>query len=300
MYYSYAVWKATRKTRTPYYIFIHGALDPWFKKHYPLKHLKKTAYWKAFEHKVLRDAESVLFTTNEEMNLADKAFLPYKCRPMVSGYGISRPGVKPTLPKIDAIERVTSLHPELRGRHFLILLARIHVKKGIDLLLHAFSKTKDSLPNTALLIAGPGSPQTIEELKRLASRLGIADDVVWTGPLYGDAKWDALRAADAYVLPSHQENFGISIVEALAGGIPVLISDKVNIWREVKEAGAGLVAPDDLVGTIQLLQEWASLSSDEKSQMAQRAVRCFNQNFDLAVTSERLFEILESHNALPV
>ena len=70
------------ESQSPYFLFIHGALDPWFKRTYPLKHIKKTIYWKLVEHRVLRDAERVLFTTEEEMVLAERAFLPWACRPV--------------------------------------------------------------------------------------------------------------------------------------------------------------------------------------------------------------------------
>ena len=298
MYFSYAVWKATRRTDVPYFLFIHGALDPWFKRTYPLKHLKKVAYWKLFEHKVLRDARMVLYTTEEEMILANRAFLPWRSRSVVSGYGIASRALPETFDKQHLIRQLTASHPGLRNRKFILFLARIHEKKGIDLLLKAFAAARAGLPATALVIAGPGENKTLHRLRQLASSLALAEDVVWTGPLYGDAKWDTLRAAEAYVLPSHQENFGISVVEALACGTPVLISDKVNIWREIRNYNCGLVAPDDVSGTTNLLRQWAARTPDETRQMAIDARRCFSHNFDLDVTSERFFSLLASSRAL--
>jgi glycosyltransferase involved in cell wall biosynthesis len=286
MHFSFAVWKATRRVEIPYFLFIHGALDPWFKRNYPGRHIKKTLYWKLFEHKVLRDAERVLFTTTEEMILADRAFLPWKCRPEVSGYGIARPGL-PDVPRA-----LAETHPLLANRRFVLFLGRIHEKKGIDLVLRAFAASKSSLPNTALVIAGSGDTNILADLRQLASCLGIAGDVVWAGPLYGDAKWSTLRAAEAYILPSHQENFGISVVEALACGVPVLVSDKVNIWREIQSENAGFVAPDDVAGTVRLLNQWAALSPADRCEMALNAQRCFENHFDIAVTSGRHFGLL--------
>jgi glycosyltransferase involved in cell wall biosynthesis len=94
------------------------------------------------------------------------------------------------------------------------------------------------------------------------------------------------------VLPSHQENFGISVVEALACGTPVLISNKVNIWREIQAADAGFVEPDDVDGAILLLKRWAATSPSQKLQMRTNAKLCFDANFDICVTSGRLFKIL--------
>src|SRR5579863_408206 len=292
MYFGYAVWKATRRTAVPYVLFIHGALDPWFRKQYPIKHVKKIIYWKALEHKVLRDAERVLFTTYEEMVLADRSFLPYQCRAEITGYGIVRPNLPDRFDKKRSIEDLTETWPDLRNRNFLLFLARLHEKKGLDLLLRAFAASKRDLPGTALLIAGPGDVTTVNRMRSLASSLGIASDVIWTGPLYGNAKWNALRAAEAYILPSHQENFGISVVEALACGTPVLISDKVNIRREIEATGCGLVASDDVAGTTWILKRWAGLTTDEKSLMKLRASACFGSHFDITVTSDRYFKLL--------
>ena len=74
--------------------------------------------------------------------------------------------------------------------------------------------------------------------------------------LQGDAKWGAFYAAEVFALPSHQENFGVAVAEALACGTPVLISNKVNIWQEIAEDGVGLVEEDDLEGTTRLLERW--------------------------------------------
>lgn len=295
MYFSYAVWKASRRVGTPYVVFIHGALDPWFKRNYPLKQVKKTVYWKLFEHKVLRDAERVLFTTEEEMVLADRAFHPWECRPEISGYGIaSPPALTGTFSRRQCLQTLTKANPALRNRNFILFLARVHQKKGIDLLLKAFAASRGAFPGTALVIAGPGDEKTFSALRQLASSLGIAEDVVWTGPLYGNAKWDALRAADVYALISHQENFGISVVEALACGTPVLISDKVNIWREIQAAGGGLVAPDDVAGATRLLHQWAGKTAEAKGEMGANATICFARHFEIGTSSARFFSLLDS------
>jgi glycosyltransferase involved in cell wall biosynthesis len=293
MYFSFAVWKATRKVRVPYFVFIHGALDPWFEKNYPLKHLKKCAYWAAFEHKVLRDASAVLFTTEEEKKLAHNAFQPYEGNAIVTGYGIAAPPLNQGFNKLEAIRDLTAANPELRNRNFILFLARLHEKKGLDLLLKAFSETRNSLPETALVIAGPGDRATLDSLKQLSKNLGIQQHVIWSGPLYGNAKWDAMRAAEAYILPSHQENFGISVVESLACGTPVLISNKVNIWREVQADDAGLVEPDTIQGTTSLLQRWTELPEARKNCMSRRAVECFTSHFEIKAASLQLFNLMD-------
>jgi len=143
-----------------------------------------------------------------------------------------------------------------------------------------------------LVIAGPGDPRAIKGLQSLACKLGMHERIAWTGPLYGEDKWLAMRRADVFALPSHQENFGISVVEALACGTPVLISNKVNIWREVDRDGAGLVDNDDLDGTTRLLRRWSNTTGEEKERLSRNAVRCFSTRFDITANCTQLFELL--------
>ena len=227
----FAVWRAARKTGRPYSVFAHGMLDPWFKRRYPLKHLKKWLYWPWGEYRVLRDAGAVYFTCEQERRDARDSFWLYRCREEVVGLGI-------TSPSEDAAAQLRTFRgkfPTLAGRRLLLFLGRMHEKKGCDLLLRAFAHAPVDLH---LIMAGPVEHAYGDGLKRLAGELGVADRVMWTGMIQGDLKWGAFRAAEAFVLPSHQENFGISVVEALACGCPVLISTRstsgAKSWRTAR------------------------------------------------------------------
>jgi glycosyltransferase involved in cell wall biosynthesis len=110
--------------------------------------------------------------------------------------------------------------------------------------------------------------------------------------LKGDAKWGAFRAADAFVLPSHQENFGISVAEALGSGTPVFISDKVNIWREILAEDAGRVAPDTIEGTTGLLKDLAALSPEDLNKLGQNARACFAKHFEASRMATGLLEVV--------
>jgi glycosyltransferase involved in cell wall biosynthesis len=116
--------------------------------------------------------------------------------------------------------------------------------------------------------------------------------VTFTGSLGGDLKWGAFSAAEAFILPSHQENFGIAVAEALACGTPVLISNKVNIWREIAAAQAGYIENDDLSGTKGLLERWLSTTPDIRLAMGQNAKKCFAQNFEIDRATDSLLEVL--------
>ena len=108
----------------------------------------------------------------------------------------------------------------------------------------------------------------------------------------------ALRSAEACVLPSHQENFGIAVAEALACDLPVLISNKVNIWREIVADGAGLVADDSYEGAAQLLNIWLRLGPEERTAMAARAGRCFRLRYQIDAAAETLLSTLQNEPAL--
>ena len=261
--------------KVPYFVYTHGMLDPWFNEQFLLKHIKKTVFWNAKLRKVLDEATGVIFTTEEEMERSIRSFFPFRWKGMVAPLGISPPPTE----TIDSILSSPSQFPELKKRRFLLFFGRIHPKKGCDLLIEAFSRIAYEYPEVSLVMAGPGEPSYIEFLQKAVETAGLQDRVIWTGMITGDSKWELLRLADAFLLPSHQENFGIAVTEALAVHTPVLLSNKVQIWREVIRSGAGLVETDDLQGTELLLRRWLQLDDAERMRFRSRAGECFQSRF---------------------
>ncbi len=261
----------------PYYVFTHGMLDPWFKKTYPLKSALKQVFWWFCEGPLLNNARAVLFTTEDERTLAHCAFLPYRLKDMVVGYGTNDVSGDPAT----QIEAFLSLIPALRNRNYILFLSRIHPKKGCNLLISAFAPIVASHPQVDLVIAGPDQNGLKKGLVAQAQALGISDRIHWPGMLSGDAKWGAFRAAEAFVLPSHQENFGIVVAEAMACGKPVLLTDKVNIWREVLACEAGLVETDTAEGVARLLERYFALSREERDRMGRCARNGFLQRLEI-------------------
>ena len=281
-YSSFGSWRGLRKGQTPYFIFAHGMMDPWFREKYPLKHLAKQVFWSLAEGRVLRDARSVLFTCEEERVRAQGVFAGHPYKERVVLFGTADPEGDPERHK----RAFKSAFPDLRDRNFLLFLSRIHPKKGCDLLLQAFAELAPELAtNLDLVIAGPDQVGWMPELQSFAQRLGIAARVHWPGMLRGDVKWGAFRSADALILPSHQENFGFVVAEAMACSAPVLVSDKVNIWREVEASGCGFVEPDSLDGTRNLIRRFVGLSATGRAKMASNARSGFLKYFDIEVTA---------------
>lgn len=289
-YHSFGAWRALRNTQIPYYIYTHGMLDPWFKKQYPIKHLLKWCYWPWAEYRVLRDAKAVIFTCEEERHLAQKSFWLYKANEAVTSYGTATPPQN-----ANHLKSVFSkAFPQIGGKRFLLFLSRIHEKKGCDLLVKAFAKIAGQHPNLHLVMAGPDQSGLVKQLQVLANSLNISDRIYWPGMLTGEVKWGAFHACEAFVLPSHQENFGIVVAEALACSKPVLISNKVNIWREVEDNKVGVVSDDTLLGTVDLLNRWLSLSSEEQVAMAHRAKTTYDTKFTVEAMTKSLLYILNN------
>ena len=292
-YLSLAAWRRYAGSSIPYYVFPHGMLDPWFKETFPLKHLKKWLYWPWAEYRVLRDAAGVIFSSEEERLQARKSFRLYRAREKVSPLGVE---ASPILP--DAKSEFLSRYSQLQNTRNLLFLGRLHPKKGCDILLDAFARLS-SRESTSLILAGPDQIGWEKDLRRQVESLNLTDRVVFTGMLQGNMKQGAFASADAFVLPSHQENFGISVVEALAAGIPVLISNRVNIWREIDADRAGYIESDDLTGTTRLLQRWIDTPPAERETIRQNARHCFAQRFEIDRAVDSLLRILNEPQAAP-
>ena len=287
-HHSYAVRKALKGTKIPYFILTHGMLDPWFREAYPLKHLKKYLYWCCSEYRVLRDAKSVIFTSETEQLLAGKSFQPYKIHGVVTNYGT---GDVPD-DRVRLTEKFYQSHPALLNKRIILYLGRIHPKKGCDILIEAFAKIAEQDNRLHLVIAGPDQTGLTNSLQDRATKIGIKDRISWLGMLQGDEKWATYFASEVFCLPSHQENFGIVVAEAMACGIPVLISNKVNIWREIEKSGGGYVDQDTVAGTFNNLCRWLALDLDGYTKMAADAKLCFSEKFHIEKAGKRLLEII--------
>ena len=273
----------------PYAIFTHGMLDPYFKRAFPLKHIKKSLYWHLILARFFNRANAVFFTSEEEKILARQSFGNYHVREQVVPYGTYGPNCYLTAAKAKFLARF----PELGGKRLALFLSRIHPKKGTDLLVEAFARTLGKDPDWQLVLAGPDQIGWQAELTEKARQLGAAERITWTGMLKDELKWGAFAAAECFVLPSHQENFGIVVAEALSCNLPVITTDKVNIWREIKAANAGFIGSDTLDDTLRLLDQWQHLSAAERDAMRQQARKCFDENFYYQTTRNRIAEIYQ-------
>lgn len=283
-----------------WFIMPHGMLDPYFQraKNRRLKAIRNWFYWKLIEERVVREADGLLFTCETELLMARETFSPYRpLREINVGYGIEAPPAYTPAMRRAFAERC----PDVAGKPFILFLGRIHYKKGVDLLLEAYLKLSKELIGTGrslptLVIAGPGI-KTGFGRKLLQTYQQCTDaqaSIHFPEMLTGDAKWGAFYSCEAFILPSHQENFGIAVAEAMACGKPVLISNQVNIWREIEAGRGGVVAPNTVEGVTVLLKAWLNLSSEEKESMGAKARETFTQHFAIEPAAKKFKEALKN------
>ncbi|HET6519632.1 MAG TPA: glycosyltransferase, partial [Geminicoccaceae bacterium] len=192
-----------------------------------------------FVRPLLKHAAVVHYTTTEEMRVAS----PYTFgRPgTVIPLGIYPDEYRP-LPEKGSFR---SGHPELAGKTLVLFLGRINPSKGLDILARAFGQAARRRDDIHLVVAGPDNGSYRQQVEAWLREDGVVDRATFTGMVTGEDKLAVLRDADLFALTSYSESFGLSVIEAMACGVPVLISDKVKIWRDVIASGAGRVAPCD-------------------------------------------------------
>jgi glycosyltransferase involved in cell wall biosynthesis len=222
--------------KVPLILRPHGTLDPYI---YPRHRGRKFLVEWLYQNRMFKRTAAIHYTTEEERALA----APYTFdRPgFVAPLGLNIEDYRPLPPRGSFRTR----YPETRDKVILLFLGRINFKKGLDVLAKAFGQAARQRDDVHLVIAGPDNDGLKPKVEAWLRAAGVADKTTFTGMLVGDAKLAALQDADLFVLPSFSENFGIAVIEAMACGLPVLISDKVNIHREIDQSGAGKVEPVD-------------------------------------------------------
>lgn len=274
-----------RKYNIPYVITPHGSLDPFmYKRHRWRKKLIEIAY----DNRNMKNASAIHFTTEEERQLAQKHCFNTPSFIIPNGLDTS---IYNKLPPKGTFQ---TLYPETLGKKIILFFGRLNFKKGIDILTPAFIKLAKNNKNYHLVLAGPdhdglGNWITNQFQKSKLATTGKNTQLTITGMLKGKDKLAVLNDANLFVLPSYTENFGISVIEAMLCGLPVIISDKVNIWREVQTDNAGLVGPCDINWFANSIH---NLLSDEKlcSQMGKAGIISVKNRYDWSKVAVNLEE----------
>jgi glycosyltransferase involved in cell wall biosynthesis len=216
----------------------HGMLDPYSLRQ---KRWRKRIYLAVSERRNLHGASRLIYTTFHEQQAAQES-LSWLGAGEIIPLGADSP---PDMPRQTARETFINLFPQVANRRCLIFLGRIHPKKGLERLLTILPEISRRHPSVLLIIAGDGEQSDVRDLKNLIQSRNIGSHVLFTGMVEGQVKWSALACAEAFILPSRQENFAISMAEAMHSGVPVVITSKVNSWPFVEKAQAGFVIEEN-------------------------------------------------------
>lgn len=269
------------RARTPFVVYAHGMLTTGAMRWGIIKYWKKRAYWLVAARRALERAEKVICTTQQEFEKSPVLHQNTGIQGVVIRNGIA--GVP---------SRNSGLTQSTRSAPYLLALGRIHPIKGLDIAIRAIANNDSS--RCRLIIAGDGDPVFVRDMKRLVGELGIVDRVEFVGLVAGTLKDELIRKADALLAPSHHENFGISIVEALSAGVPVLTTREVGVWREVEMHSAGMLFNTTVDDCSAAIRMWTQLTSAEKEGYRRRARECFEINFMIERTAAELRDLLAS------
>ena len=284
--FNYATVTASGQARqlcVPYVIRPMGELSPWCLRQ---SAWKKKAYLWWLGDGYLEHAAAIQCTAEEEKRNLGQLGLRLRCAviPLALDEGDFA-----TAPR----GAFRAKHTGIDDRRIILFLSRIDPVKGLELLLEALSELVRRRSDFLLVIAGQGEPEYEARTRHEVARRGLGQHVVFTGFVSGAAKAELLADADVFVLPSHHENFGLAVAEAMAAGLPVVISNQVNIQLEVAEAEAGIVighaAAEWSAAVEQLLSH-----PDERRRMGENARRLAGAAFRWPAVTTELMRLYES------
>jgi glycosyltransferase involved in cell wall biosynthesis len=273
-----AAFRTALEQGVPYVVSPHGSLDPFLRQRGKVRKRIAGMLW---QDQMLERATRIHVTTEDErLLIADIA--PAVPRAIVP-CGIDA-GEFTDLPPRGEFRR------RLRGYQgpVILFLGRITAKKGVDVLIRAFARVRER-EECRLVIVGPDDERLTPRLRRLIARLGLEAEVDLFGPVYGEERLAALATADVWALSSHTENFGITVVEAMAAGSAVVISPAVNLADDIAGAGAGVIAETDPETFAEALL--GVLGDDAKRARLRMAARQFAARYDWGVVSPLLLDM---------
>ena len=248
---------------------------------------KKWPYYTLIGKRDIQGAAAIHFTTEDELERCHPFLdLKYKAIIVPNGIDISE------FDNLPETGRLKERYPFLNNKKVILFLGRIHWKKGLDLLAKAYGKVARERNDVHLLIVGPDEGKYERKLRQLLKIEGVLERVTFTGMLTGKEKLETYAGCTLFVLPSYSENFGMTVIEAMACGLPVVISDQVGIHREVAKDSAGLVVNCD---SEQLAQAMIKLldDTDLSQRMGENGRRLVNERFTLDKIATKMIEVYE-------
>ena len=263
---------------------------------YCVRPLGQLCHWSLQQRRLVKQLQLALFTRRNidaarfihctsDMEVSETASEGFRSPCEVLPHGIVMP---PRLP--DARESLRNFLAVPADRPVLVFMSRVHPKKGIELLLEAAAALREPFE---LVIVGTGDADYVASLKRQVAK-SLVEHVHWLGFKEGDDKWRVLQGADLFVLPSHSENFGIAVLEAIACGLPVVISDQVALQDEVKKHQLGRVVPLEVKSLTKAISGLLSAPA-ERAAISARAATTAAEHFSWQAAARRLISAYRPH-----
>jgi glycosyltransferase involved in cell wall biosynthesis len=266
--------------KRPYIISAHGMLEPWALRR---QRLKKALYAALIEIRAMRRAACLRALSIDEVDDYRRLGLANPIA-IIPGGTDAQPGASPAL--------FQDAYPQLSGKRIVLFMGRIDKKKGVHLLLAAWARIVGKTDGVHLVIAGPDSGDTRVSLEQLTDELGIRSSVTFTGMIGGESKWSALAAAGLFVLPSFSEGFSIAVLEAMAMGIPVIVTTPCHI-PEVAIHNCGWVVEPASVPLEAALAEFLELSPGEADEIGKRGRNLARTRFHSSVVGKQMAQVYE-------
>jgi glycosyltransferase involved in cell wall biosynthesis len=267
----------------PLIISPRGMLEAWSLQY---GQTRKRIAWHLYEHKNLKRA--TLFHATSQMEAESIRQLGFEQPIAVLPNGVEIP----TFANLPPRETLTQHFPELTDKKWLLFLARVHPKKGLDSLLEAWRTLESQFPDWQLIIAGSNLIGYQEKLSAIATQYNIQHRISFVGMLGGADKVTALAHSDLFVLPSHSENFGIAVAEALAYQIPV-ITTKGTPWQEIQEHNCGWWIDNTVDALTESLQAGLSRSDSERHAMGQRGRTLVTTRYGWSAIAHSMSEVYD-------
>ncbi len=278
--------KACVKHKVPYTICIHGMLDPWCMSQ---KKLKKDIAMKLGYRAMLEKCSFIHCLNKDEIGFVEAFKLGNPLETIPNGIFIEEFEPAP------ATGAFRAANPQIGDKPYIFFLSRLHYKKGLDFLADAFAVVAPEFPVAMLVVAGPDGGAQADFEERI-DKAGLNDRVLLTGPIYGDAKLEALIDSTCFCLPSRQEGFSIAITEALALGVPAVVTDACH-YPEITEVNAPIETQLTVESVADGLRKTLAATPEELSTQSENGKRLIRERFTWPIIAERTITLYEKYRS---
>ena len=265
-------WACQRGIKTVY--TPHGMLEPWIiERHYWTKKLPALLL---YQRKSIERATAIHATAvSEKDNLLR---IGYNKNVVVIPNGIDVAHIK--------------MKEKWQRNYKILFLSRIHVKKGVNYLIEAIARLRETLCGYQIIIAGDGTPSYIEEMKLYAKKNGVEEMVQFVGGVYGEQKWYFLREADVFILPTHSENFGLVVAESLACGTPVITTTGTP-WQNLNKEKCGWCVNIETGSLVNAIIDFTKKTDEELETMGRNGRKLVEDHYSIRYVADKMLEVYQ-------